>query len=72
MAVLEADLRTKVAKLVVGRTARRVVGLEVELSDGQIVLRGTTDTFHVKQLAQEAVRELIPDLRLFNRIVVTG
>ena len=72
MAVLETDLRTKVAKLVVGRTARRVVGLEVELSDGQIVLRGTTDTFHVKQLAQEAVRELIPDLRLFNRIVVTG
>jgi len=72
MAVLETDLRTKVAKLVVGRTARRVVGLEVELSDGQIVLRGTTDTFHVKQLAQEAVRELIPDLRLFNRIVVAG
>jgi len=52
------------------RTARRVLGLEVELQAEIVELRGSSETFHVKQLAQEAVRELLPVARIRNRIAV--
>jgi hypothetical protein len=52
------------------RTSRRVRNLDIEVGAERVVLRGNANTFHVKQLAQEGVRELIPDLRLENAIVV--
>ncbi len=35
-----------------------------------IVLRGRTNSFHVKQLAQQGAREALPNARLENAIVV--
>ena len=52
------------------RTGRRVTGLRVELLDGTVVLRGTARSYHVKQLAQHAAREVVPAARLCNAIVV--
>jgi hypothetical protein len=54
------------------RTSRRVLSLTVEVRPEEVVLRGRTATYHVKQLAQQGVRELWPDVRLQNAIVVDG
>ena len=58
----EAEIRS--------RTHRRVRDLSLEVNDDRVVLRGRTDTYYIKQLAQEVVRELLPDIPLINAIVV--
>jgi hypothetical protein len=63
---LQQDLELRVSL----RTGRRVRNLAVELEPERVVLRGLTNTFHVKQLAQHGVREMLPDMRLDNVIVV--
>jgi hypothetical protein len=55
---------------VLARTGRRVRGLAVVVKADRVVLRGWAETYHVKQLAQHGVRELLPDLPLENAIVV--
>jgi hypothetical protein len=52
------------------RTGRRVQGLCVEVGEGQVVLRGRTSSYYVKQLAQHGVWDVLPDARLANDIVV--
>ena len=52
------------------RTAHRIRNLQVELAPGGIVLRGQATSYYVKQLAQQGVRELLPQVRLENSIVV--
>ena len=52
------------------RTGRRVRNLSVELEPERIVLRGQTVSYHVKQLAQHGILEVIPDARLENGITV--
>jgi hypothetical protein len=55
------------------RTGRRVKNLLVELAEGQngrVILRGRADSYHVKQLAQHAAREALPDARVENAILV--
>lgn len=52
------------------RTGRRVHGLCVEVRDEQVVLRGRTSSYYIKQLAQHSVWDVLPDARLDNEIVV--
>lgn len=52
------------------RTGRRVRDLRVELLPEGVILRGHAPTFHVKQLAQHGVRDLLPQVGLQNAIVV--
>jgi hypothetical protein len=52
------------------RTGRRVRGLRIELCPEGVVLRGHAPTYHVKQLAQHGVRDLLPHVELRNAIVV--
>jgi hypothetical protein len=52
------------------RTGRRVHGLCVEVRDEQVVLRGRTSSYYLKQLAQHCVWDVLPDARLENDIVV--
>lgn len=61
-----------VTQRVADRTGRRVRNLEVEIATGgdRVVLRGRAGSYHVKQLAQQGVREALPDARLENAIVV--
>ena len=46
--------------------------LAIELSSERIVLRGRADTYYVKQLAQHGIRDVLPQVRLENAIVVGG
>jgi hypothetical protein len=55
---------------VLARTGRRVRGLAIQLHNERVVLRGQATTYHVKQLAQHGVRELLPDMPLENAIIV--
>ncbi len=63
-------LRQQLEQQVLARTGRRVRNLDIELSPERIVLRGHADTYYVKQLAQHGVRDLLPQVRLENAIVV--
>jgi len=63
---LQQELETHV----LARTGRRVRDLDIVLSAERVVLRGHAASFHVKQLAQHGVRDLLPDVRLENAIEV--
>jgi osmotically-inducible protein OsmY len=52
------------------RTSRRVRDLVVEVGPGWVTLRGRAASFHIKQLAQHEVRELLPTARVENAIIV--
>ena len=65
-----SQLRQDLEQQISLRTGRRVRNLAVELEPERVVLRGLTNTYHVKQLAQHGVREMLPDVRLDNVIVV--
>lgn len=64
-------LRLELESRVLARTGRRVRNLDIELSPERVVLRGQAATFHVKQLAQQGVREVLPEVRLENAIIVS-
>jgi hypothetical protein len=55
---------------VLARTGRRVRDLSVEVHEEKVVLRGRAESFHVKQLAQHGVWELLPAAKLTNQIQV--
>ncbi len=52
------------------RTGRRVRNLAIELMPERVVLRGQATTYYIKQLAQHGVRDLLPQVRLDNAIIV--
>ena len=63
-------LQKELADRVWQRTGRRIRNLSIELRPDGIVLHGKAPTYHVKQLAQQGVRDLLPQVDLFNAIVV--
>jgi hypothetical protein len=63
-------LRQQLEHRVLTRTGRRVRQLAIEVGPEEVILRGLTSTYHLKQLAQEGVRDLLPGVRLQNAIVV--
>jgi hypothetical protein len=52
------------------RTGRQVRNLCVELRPERVILRGTTDRYYIKQLAQQGILEMLPHVALENAIVV--
>jgi len=70
MSTTPPTLSELVLQRVTTLTGRRVRDLAVEVAPDRVTLRGRTDSFHVKQLAQHGVREVVPTLRLENAIVV--
>jgi len=63
-------LRKELEVRVLACTGGRLRNLGIELSPEGIRILGQTTTFHVKQLAQHVVREIMPDVRLVNDIHV--
>ena len=63
-------IENSVKNQILNRTGRRIRGLAVSIRDKAIVLAGTTNSFHIKQLAQQGVRELFPLIPLVNEITV--
>ena len=62
--------RELLTEQIMARTGRRVRGLTVEVVEEKVVLRGQADSFHVKQLAQHGVWDLLPTAKLNNEIEV--
>jgi hypothetical protein len=52
------------------RTGGRIRELAVELQPERVILRRRTASYHVKQLAQHGVWDLLPQTPLDNAIVV--
>jgi hypothetical protein len=67
---LPTDGCEELERHILDRTGRRVHGLRVELREEQVVLRGRTTSYYIKQLAQHCVWDVLPDARLANDIVV--
>lgn len=63
-------LADAVLQRITARTDRRVRDLVVEVGPDGVTLRGRARSFHIKQLAQHGVREVLPTARLQNAIVV--
>jgi hypothetical protein len=66
------NLQEELERQVAERTGRRVRNLAVEIEPDRIRLRGQTSTYHVKQLAQHGIRDLVPNIHLENVIIVTS
>jgi len=64
------QLQYELERHVQARTSRRVRDLAIELSPERVVVRGRANTYYVKQLAQHGVRDVLPQVRLENAIVV--
>lgn len=62
--------RELLVERVKARTGRRVRDLSVEVFNEKVVLRGWAESFHVKQLAQHGVWDLLPTAKLNNQIEV--
>jgi osmotically-inducible protein OsmY len=67
---MTAELKLKLEQRVQIRAGRRIRNLRVEVSRERIVLRGQTDTYYAKQMAQHGVRDLLPEAHLENAITV--
>jgi hypothetical protein len=67
---LPVEHREELERHILARTSRRVHGLTVEVRNQQLVLRGRTSSYYVKQLAQHSVWDVLPDVVLANDIVV--
>ena len=63
-------LREELENRILARTGRRVRNLDINLSADGVILKGQTETYYVKQLAQHGVRDVLPDVRLDNAIQV--
>jgi hypothetical protein len=67
-----ASLQQELEQHVLARTGRRVRNLAIELEAERVVLRGCAASYHIKQLAQHGVRDILPQVCLENAIVVEG
>jgi hypothetical protein len=65
-------LHKELEDCILARTGRRVRDLKIELCPERVVLRGHAESYYVKQLAQHGVRDVLPQVRLENAIVVAG
>jgi hypothetical protein len=63
-------LREKLEIRIKALTGQRLRNLDIDLSTEGVILKGNTQTYYVKQLAQHGVRELLPHVRLENAIQV--
>jgi hypothetical protein len=67
---LSPQLRDDLERQVLTRTGRRIRDLAVELHPERVVIRGSSPSYYLKQLAQHGVRDMLPHVRLENAIVV--
>ena len=70
MSTMPKTLHEVLTERVVQLTGRRVRDLTVAIKDEEVILSGTTESFHVKQLAIQGVRDVLPKAPLRNAIVV--
>ena len=64
------QLVRSIEQRIMTRTHGRIRGLEVEIADESVVLRGRTSTYYAKQLAQHGALEILADQPILNAIQV--
>jgi hypothetical protein len=64
------QLQLELERHILARTGRRLRNLAVEVVPEAVILHGSASTYYVKQLAQHGVRDLLPQVRLENAIIV--
>lgn len=67
---LTVQIKDQLDRLVRTRTGRRIRNLAIELDPKRVVLRGQASSFYVKQMAQQGIRDFLPNLVLENSIEV--
>lgn len=67
-----SNLALHIHNVVLERTNRGVWNLAVEVLPERVVLKGNTLSFYAKQLAQESVRKMLPQVTLKNAIEVAA
>ena len=67
---LTVQIKDQLDRLVRTRTGRRIRNLAIELDPERVVLRGQASSFYVKQMAQQGIRDFLPNLVLENSIEV--
>ena len=72
MSTMPLRLDELLLERVQSRTGRRILDLKVEVGADEVVLSGTTRSFHIKQLAIQGVREVLPQVCLRNSITVVA
>jgi osmotically-inducible protein OsmY len=65
-----SPLAVKLKERLVAKLGNRVRKLEVRCSEEGVELTGEAPNFHVKQIAQHSVWEVMPQARLTNAITV--
>jgi hypothetical protein len=70
VAAAQDQLIDKLWQQIEFRTWRRVRDLNIQIEDGQIVVRGTAPTYYVKQLALRAICDVAAATPLSIRIDV--
>lgn len=58
-------------RLVEQRTHHRVRDLTVEWEQNGVILRGRAGSYHIKQLAQHGILDVLPNVPLINAIEVS-
>jgi hypothetical protein len=67
---LDDSVQEELERHVHSRTGRRVRNLCVELHPERVILHGLADSYYVKQLAQQGVLDVLPNVCLHNAIAV--
>jgi hypothetical protein len=70
MGMISPSLLVELVRLVEKRTHRRIQNLHVEVDQGSVILTGRAGSYHVKQLAQHGILDVMPKVRLVNAIEV--
>ncbi len=65
-------LAAQLRNIVLARTNRDILNLDIQVSPEHVLLSGETTTFYTKQLAQESVRKMLPKMKLVNAIQVAA
>lgn len=70
MTAIAESLDEVLMRSVQQHTSRRVRDLSIEVLGEEVILRGKANSFHVKQLALQGVRNILPSAPLRNAIEV--
>jgi hypothetical protein len=64
------ELLDLVEQAVQARTGGRILGLQVRMDEGRIVVSGRTSTYYNKQLVTHAIRDAVDDVPVVNEVEV--
>ena len=68
--LLLSEYASKMMNIVAANTYAGVQSLKVDLKSSHITLTGFCESYYVKQLAQQAIMDMVIDMEIVNEIVV--